>query len=824
MSFVERLPPEITTVIFKQCIPPLSKRPGDSYPRSSDAPLVLTVVCSSWRAFLLDCPTPWTNLFLTNKIKVPGVVQRVREWYTRSKGSPGMQVSLRQLPLEWVKWARAWHPDEETRRELQAEYDTHWRALIQVTLVEHSEIIQDLRLYVSDVKGSQIFFDIPSGSLCNLESLTLEIDNYNSRFPTTVFAAAHRLRRVSLCFHSGLLLDPEVPDGEALVLPWAQLTELILPLKPVYPAMLSNVLYRSPNLRKLALVVTGSALEDNAFRFVEGPLVAPHLRELALCLSSGPPANLSLLDNVVLPSLSCLIIQDASTALTSSFFHWNMTRTPTHFLHQIRQLRKLSLEGPMPHLTGNVLLDILAFVPLLEDLQLDATIPEFLLLLLRGLTWHQVRNEARQDHDNSSSSTTLLSKLSTFGVHFNEGLYGNLSQFFIDMSNFNVDFVAMVISRSPHLTLEVSLDEKGVASSPTCELFASISQPPGTAPGHLISTICPNVQIIQSPAAILDHPEAIQKLYLSVVNMDGSKRVFQASNDPFTNIEVLELQIQKGRFDPSRVSVSTTTPKLRRVCIGISPLKLPHGLEGEWLSWSQLTSLGRARRAKSTLITIIQHCPDLRKMALQVNEEGEAPDVQDRLLHAVFASLECGRVVTHQRTFPCSPTSGCPPFLFSLFKTFLHLLHLLRSLSLRGMMHLKTPALLTVLEHVPLLEELEIDVVVAGILSLFRSLTVSQGDQADGGVKKPLLVPLLHSFGLFINESVTYYVGAAILVKETAGVNTHLVAMIASRGPRPNFHHSFHDGTSNAQLKETLPTRLCRRPAPCARLYDFMVD
>ncbi|KAJ3511615.1 hypothetical protein NLJ89_g4001 [Agrocybe chaxingu] len=381
-----------------------------------------------------------------------------------------MQVSLRQLPLAWVKWARAC-PDEVTRRELQAEYDTHWRVLIQVTLVEYPEIIQDLRLYVSDVEGSETFFDMPSGSLCNLESLTLEIDDYNSLLPTTVFAAAHRLHRVSLGFQSGSQLDPEVPDGGAMALPWAQLTELIIPLKPVHPAMLSAVLYRSPNLRKLALVVTGSALEDNAFRFIEGPLVAPHLRELAVCLSSGPPANLSLFDNVVLPSLSCLIIQDASTALTSSFFHWNMTRTPTHFLQQIRQLRKLSLEGPMPHLTGNVLLDILAFVPLLEELQLDATIPEF-LLLLRGLTCHQVRNEVRQNPDNSASTTTLLPKLSTFGVHFNERLYVNLSQFGIELSNFNVDFVAMMISRSPHLTQ--SSDEAGATSTPIVSYLRTV--------------------------------------------------------------------------------------------------------------------------------------------------------------------------------------------------------------------------------------------------------------------------------------------------------------------------------------------------------------
>ncbi|CAA7262960.1 unnamed protein product [Cyclocybe aegerita] len=450
MSFIQRLPPEIIAQIFNECLPDRFDQFGSPRPglRDSDAPLVLTRVCSSWRAIALECPFLWSRLSVSDKVMSPKLLRKIRAWYKFSNYRPVMDVSL-------VEMTSSWNNNSGINRE------DFWKDLLQVTLLDYPEAIQSLNMNVHDVYKRTSFFEIPNQHLPNLRTLQLHLGNPTPQI--TVFAMTPKLRRVCLNF-----LNPDfLPDDpEAIILPWAQLTHLLILVDPIAPITLATAIHRCPDLEVLSILIDPDA--EVPHRSHTGRVVAPKLSKLILRVCQDPPANLSIFDQVILPALSCLIIKDDEESHDASSFHW--TQETSHFYDQIHQLRMLSLEGPMINLTGTMLCEVLQHTPLLEVLELDVVVLGFTTLLQR-LTHDD--NPDRRPRDNTILDKPLAPLLHSFSLHFDvklcdEDNADEALAIINSPANFNAHLTAMIFSRRPlsHFPGNASRDEDNAVKTP----------------------------------------------------------------------------------------------------------------------------------------------------------------------------------------------------------------------------------------------------------------------------------------------------------------------------------------------------------------------
>ncbi|KAJ7608328.1 hypothetical protein FB45DRAFT_684607, partial [Roridomyces roridus] len=58
-----RLPIELSSLIFKKCIAPVSI---DARPKASEAPMLLMQICHSWTRIALANPSFWANIHVAN--------------------------------------------------------------------------------------------------------------------------------------------------------------------------------------------------------------------------------------------------------------------------------------------------------------------------------------------------------------------------------------------------------------------------------------------------------------------------------------------------------------------------------------------------------------------------------------------------------------------------------------------------------------------------------------------------------------------------------------------------------------------------------------
>ncbi|KAJ7680022.1 hypothetical protein B0H17DRAFT_1077141 [Mycena rosella] len=81
------LPPEITSIIFRHCLPSPPNGSGHRYPSPHDAPLLLTQICRQWREFCLDTPDLWASIALKDGCGA-GSVQLLKQWLSHSRNRP----------------------------------------------------------------------------------------------------------------------------------------------------------------------------------------------------------------------------------------------------------------------------------------------------------------------------------------------------------------------------------------------------------------------------------------------------------------------------------------------------------------------------------------------------------------------------------------------------------------------------------------------------------------------------------------------------------------------------------------------------------------
>ncbi|KAJ7680021.1 hypothetical protein B0H17DRAFT_1077139 [Mycena rosella] len=82
ISPVLLLPPEITSIIFGNCLPS-----GHRYPSPLNAPLLLTQICRQWREFCLDTPNLWSSIAMADGCGA-GCVQLLKQWLSRARNRP----------------------------------------------------------------------------------------------------------------------------------------------------------------------------------------------------------------------------------------------------------------------------------------------------------------------------------------------------------------------------------------------------------------------------------------------------------------------------------------------------------------------------------------------------------------------------------------------------------------------------------------------------------------------------------------------------------------------------------------------------------------
>jgi len=336
LSPIERLLVELLEEIFMLCIshsdyPPLINE-------LAEPPISLCCVCKSWQKVASGFPGLWSAAFVCTDIinlngwkKLPQILDR---WFSRSNG----------LPLSF-KFTSRNHVHEKVMGMFTA-YITpflHRFRHLDVDLLDFvCSIPMDLQLSASQPTQMQtIYPDISWSTLQfpQLESAIIRdnIDVY-SHLETPLFPFAPRLQRLcmdSLSFIGGTPLQ--------LILPWSQLTHLIL-VSILESHVWLQLFPMCPNLQH--------GLFDVYMDFTPTPTTAErvtfhHLVDLTFGFSD--PINPSILGHFDFPALKTLRLQNddfiASDGGDDMF--WTAS-THSRLCQQVTLLERLSLSGIWP--------------------------------------------------------------------------------------------------------------------------------------------------------------------------------------------------------------------------------------------------------------------------------------------------------------------------------------------------------------------------------------------------------------------------------------------------------------------------------------------
>jgi hypothetical protein len=131
-SSINRLPREILAEIFSLCVPKMASEEAQML--TSDAPLLLCLVCSTWRELALATPKIWTTVGIVicrrhRDSDVSAAAHIITTWLKRSGALP---LTLR---LDYNPYYR--NAKDPTRARL---------ALIDVVIGSHSSRWQDVNL------------------------------------------------------------------------------------------------------------------------------------------------------------------------------------------------------------------------------------------------------------------------------------------------------------------------------------------------------------------------------------------------------------------------------------------------------------------------------------------------------------------------------------------------------------------------------------------------------------------------------------------------------------------------------------------------------
>ena len=333
---IERLPVEILAEIFILCISHIDYPPLIS--RSAEPPVSLCCVCKSWQKVACGLPRLWTAAFVCTeginlevRKELPHLLNR---WFSRSN----------QLPLSF-KITSENHRDDKMMKTFTAcitPFAYRFRHLDVDFFNFVCSIPTDLQLSASLPAQTQLTY--PDISWSTLQFLQLRsaiirdnIDVYGDlETPLFPFAPClQRLRMDNLSFIGGTPLQ--------LVLPWSQLTHLIL------ISLIESHLW-------LQLFPMCPTLQHGFFDVYEDFTPTPSSVERAtfhnlidLTLSFSDPINPSILGHFDFPALKTLRLQNEGIISSDGGdeMFWTAT-TRSRLCQQLATLERLSLSGTWP--------------------------------------------------------------------------------------------------------------------------------------------------------------------------------------------------------------------------------------------------------------------------------------------------------------------------------------------------------------------------------------------------------------------------------------------------------------------------------------------
>jgi hypothetical protein len=312
LSPIRRLPPELLGIIFVYCLP------GVLFvrPTKSEAPLLLTRICASWRAIAFSIPELWSSLNVVYHITGRGkdrskfidnvIAPSMGCWLSRS-GSLPLSISIDGIAMK--------------------------QSILDV-LFRHSAHCRRLQLKsVQPCPGLRI----PDGHFLILEQLHLHGIVQTGYFMSS-FASAPKLYEVS--WEDGPHSDGPAPP---LSLPWAQLKRLTLGSNGIMftsMEMLLDILTMCPLLEHTSIAFKG-------INFVppRSQILLPHLSSLvlrAIHTSDNYTPIFIYLTTPCLRSLTCVFGTAWPARIFSSFINRSACTLENIFLRNLSRLTQIA--------------------------------------------------------------------------------------------------------------------------------------------------------------------------------------------------------------------------------------------------------------------------------------------------------------------------------------------------------------------------------------------------------------------------------------------------------------------------------------------------
>jgi len=431
MDGFSTLPNEIVAEIFLLCLP-VTKY---IRPHPSTAPILLTHVCSSWRAFASDLPDLWTSVDLADgkKVFIPSSELTSLNWKLLHQAELWNQQSRGHLTSIFLALAHHHCIPKEVAT-------SFWHPLVHSVVNENLRSIR--RLFIRFTWGDYglPFYNLPSLEIPGLESLHFIVTKGSTPaqyrnslaqlegsapYPT-IFSRAPSLRRV--------IVDVPRTTYKKLHLPWPQLTHLIL-VSMSSLEVFYFIVQECPLLERLSMNIDNSPHVGGSALTFKTAVKMNNLRDLSLThLFIYNPSFITTITFPVLEKFSFF----CSAELAPPLFSWE-SLTPDHsrLLNQLGNLHTLVLGNH--EMSSDILLEILRFTPQLIDLAVDVDLGTY-CRFLRGLTY---QSGPEEDHQN------ILKCLKTFRLYMEVTGDGRLQPHISDDFTLIFDaFLTMVLSRS----------------------------------------------------------------------------------------------------------------------------------------------------------------------------------------------------------------------------------------------------------------------------------------------------------------------------------------------------------------------------------------
>lgn len=232
LSPIKRIPPELLQEIFVRCLPT-----RNCVMDATEAPLLLTCICSEWRNIAISTSELWSSLHIvvpdrnwgaaTNML-LPVVIQSAKDWFARS-GTHPLSVSL------FIDQDQQPQADE-------------FCSIIEL-LDSFLHRLQSIDLNVRE----EFLLQLGPRSVPLLQYIAIRIDHDSPRSELSLFSIfkeTSSLRRITMKGPTSL--------NDTLSLPFDQLQTLNLECEYEVNQML-DVLTRCRNLQKLSLITRSGA-------------------------------------------------------------------------------------------------------------------------------------------------------------------------------------------------------------------------------------------------------------------------------------------------------------------------------------------------------------------------------------------------------------------------------------------------------------------------------------------------------------------------------------------------------------------------------------